>query len=158
LQDERDVQLCSVQVQLSLLSRDPTLQGNVIDVARELAVDVIGYSPLCLGLLTGKYRLQGPLPKEFPRRALFKRLLRGSGELFAELQAVSNETHSTMAQVATAWCLSKDVFVLSGVRNEAQAIELAGSDVQLSDSQVSRLEHAARKARPQMIRNAFQTD
>jgi pyridoxine 4-dehydrogenase len=158
LKEIRNVQLCSVQVQLSLLCRDPAMPGNIIDVAKELDFDVIGYSPLSLGVLTGKYRLEGRLPEELPRRVLFKRLLRGSGELLAELEAVANEKNATMAQVATTWCLSKDVFVISGVRNEAQAIELMGSELELSTVELDRLELAASRARSQMVRNVFQTN
>jgi aryl-alcohol dehydrogenase-like predicted oxidoreductase len=42
------------QVQLSLLSRQPVDSG-LLDTCRELKVSPIGYSPLALGLLSGKY-------------------------------------------------------------------------------------------------------
>jgi pyridoxine 4-dehydrogenase len=145
-------------VQLSLLSRDPIRSGDVLDVARELNVGVIGYSPLCLGLLTGKYRLSGPLPQQLSRRLLFQRLLRGSKELFNELETVASETGLSMPQVAIAWCLSKGVFVISGVRTVAQATELMNRELTISSSQVRRLEAAAARANPQMLRNVFQTD
>lgn len=157
LLEERGIQLASVQVQLSLLSRKPIEPGGVIDVAQELGVDVIGYSPLCLGLLTGKYGLPDRLPRQVPRRLLFERILQGAGELLHELEAVAAECNATCVQIAIAWCLSKDVFVISGVRNGAQAAELMSSNLSLSPQQCRRLELAASRASPQMVQNIFQT-
>lgn len=157
LLEERGIQLASVQVQLSLLSRDPISPNGVIAVANELGIDVIGYSPLCLGLLTGKYRLPDRLPSQGSRRVLFSRILRGAETLLSELQAVATECNATCAQVAIAWCLSKGVFVLSGIRNKMQANELLLSKVLLAQDQCRRLEIAASQSSPQMVQNIFQT-
>jgi pyridoxine 4-dehydrogenase len=157
---ERGIKLTSVQVQLSLLSRAHLIPGGVVDVARELGVAVIGYSPLATGVLSGKYSVSSKgnvLPKKGPRRQLFERLLRGSPDLFAELQAVSTETGCSMSLVSIAWCIAQDVFVIGGVRNVTDATDLMATDVVLTEEQVERLQLAASKAKSQMISNPFQS-
>jgi pyridoxine 4-dehydrogenase len=73
---QRGVRLSSVQVQLSPLCRDPLAPGGVLSVCRELAIAALGYSPLALGLLSGRWSLQEPLPASL-RGLLFRRLLPG---------------------------------------------------------------------------------
>ena len=51
---ERGLPLASVQVQYSLLHRQPETNG-VLDACRELGVTLIAYQPLASGALTGKY-------------------------------------------------------------------------------------------------------
>ena len=51
---ERGVPHAANQVQLSLLSMLP-LENGLFDACKELGVTPIGYSPLALGLLSGKY-------------------------------------------------------------------------------------------------------
>jgi pyridoxine 4-dehydrogenase len=61
-----------IQVQFSLVSTLP-VESGLIDVAKDLNVRLIAYSPLGLGLLTGKYNEKN-LPSG-PRGLIFKELL-----------------------------------------------------------------------------------
>jgi pyridoxine 4-dehydrogenase len=156
---ERGIKLTSVQVQLSLLSRAPLEPGGVVDVARELGIAVIGYSPLATGVLSGKYNVGGEgkvLPKSGPRRLLFPRLLKGNQRLFGELRAVAKETGCSMAQVSIAWCISQDVFVVGGVRNVTDALDMMKSELVLTPTQVEKL-RAAAQVGTQMVTNPFQS-
>lgn len=153
LSNERGVSLSTVQTQFSLLSRDP-LSSGLLETARARDMKVIGYSPLCLGLLAG-----GPQgSRGLVRDLLFNRLLRGAEPLQQELALVADEVGCSQAQVAISWCLSKDVYVLTGVRNESQAVQCAEAmNIRLSSEQIQRLETASNECPSQMIENAFQT-
>lgn len=153
LERERGMKLASCQVQLSLLSRLP-LENGLIQLARQMGVGVIGYSPLCLGLLTGKYDEKGATGV---RGILFGKLLKGSSLLTRTLREIGDARGVTAAQVAIGWCLSKGVVVITGVR-EPQHVEQGVDSVGLvlSEREISELEAVASKC-PQMIQNSFQT-
>ena len=70
---ERGIPLSSNQIQMSLIYR-PALTTGLKDVCDELGVQTIAYSPLGLGLLTGKYG-RGVYPKG-PRKKLAEELFK----------------------------------------------------------------------------------
>lgn len=153
--NERGVKICSVQAQLSLLSRFP-IETGLITSAQERDISVIGYSPLCLGLLAG----QPSRSRGFVRNNLFNRVLKGAEPLQFELSEVAKEIGATQAQVAIAWSLSKGVYVLTGIRTEKHALEAAQAEsvsARLTEEQITRLEAAADACPTQMVQNIFQT-
>lgn len=153
LRDERGISLASVQVQVSLLSRIHIDPGGVTDTARRLGIGVIGYSPLCLGLLSGKYS-RDQLPPGL-RGLLFANL--NPEQLLDTMRKIAGERDISVAQVAIAWCLSKQIVVLVGARTPAHVQDiLKSSDMSLRKYEIQCLEDAARCGR-QMIQNAFQT-
>lgn len=91
----------TLQVQYSLLSAGPA-QSAIKSVADDLGVTLIAYSPLALGLLTGKYS-DGHLPKG-PRGTLFKQLLPGISPVTSTLAAIAGSRRKTMSQVSSALC------------------------------------------------------
>lgn len=153
LRDERGVSLASAQVQVSLLSRVHTESGGVVDTARQLGVGTIGYSPLCLGLLSGKYS-NGQLPKGL-RSLIFASI--NPRNLLDTMHSIAQSRNVTVAQIAIAWCLSKKIVVLVGARSPKQVQDsILASDIVLTKDEIQRLEESARSGR-QMIQNAFQT-
>ncbi len=155
MEKERGVKICSVQAQFSLLSRYP-LETGLVAAAQDRGISVIGYSPLCLGLLAG----QSNRSRGFIRDNLFNRVLRGAEPLQTELARVGEEVGASQAQVAIAWSLSKGVYVLTGIRTEKHALEASQSEfvsARLSDDQIERLEVAAKACPAQMVQNVFQT-
>ena len=66
--EKRGIPLASNQVEYSLLSRQPEVNG-ILDACRELGITLIAYSPMAGGLLTGKYSIQNR-PGGFFRRTL----------------------------------------------------------------------------------------
>jgi pyridoxine 4-dehydrogenase len=111
--------ILSNQVQFSLLSRQPLASG-LVETSRSLGVQLIGYSPLALGLLTDKYSLD-KLPTG-PRGILFKEYLPSMTPLLAELRDIARVRRKTVSQVALNWNLQKGLLVLVGVRTVEQVI------------------------------------
>ena len=103
----RGVPLASAQVQISLLSWGPQ-QQELIDTCSELGVTPIAYSPLALGLLTGKYTGGADVPAG-ARGRLFRKLLPDIAPLLAELAAVAAARGKSPSQVR--WQLQRrDLF------------------------------------------------
>ena len=87
-----------VQVQFSLISRGPQ-QQDIKDVCKALGIGLIAYSPLGLGMLTGKYSVSaGVLPKG-PRGALFRQILPGLEPLLGTMEAIARDRRKSISQV-----------------------------------------------------------
>ncbi|MDZ8221905.1 MULTISPECIES: aldo/keto reductase [unclassified Nostoc] len=154
---ERGVSISTLQVQYSLLSTYPVTQLKLKDLCDELGIKLIAYSPLALGLLTGKYSEQGPLPKGI-RGLLFRQILPGMRSLLACLQEVAQSRNKTMSQVAINWCICKGTIPIPGAKSVAQAKENIGAlGWQLDASEIAELDRAAANADKKMVQNIFQT-
>ncbi|MEH2390807.1 MAG: aldo/keto reductase [Nostoc sp.] len=154
---ERGVPITTLQVQYSLLSTYPVTQLKLKDLCDELGIKLIAYSPLALGLLTGKYSEQGPLPKGI-RGLLFRQILPGMRSLLASLQEVAQSRNKTMSQVAINWCICKGTIPIPGAKNVEQARENIGAlGWQLDDNEIAELDKAATNADKKMVQNIFQT-
>ncbi len=154
---ERGVPIATLQVQYSLLSTYPVTQLGLKDTCDELGIKLIAYSPLALGLLTGKYSEQGPLPKGL-RGFLFKRLLPGIRPLLACLGEIAQARGKTRSQVAINWCIGKDTIPIPGAKTVEQAKENIGAlGWRLSASELAELDRAAASADRKMVQNIFQT-
>ena len=94
---KRGVRLASAQVQISLLSWGTT-QQELVSTCQELDVQPIAYSPLALGLLTGKYS-QDDRP-EGARGQLFKGLLPKIEPLLDTLRGVAERRRVSMSQAS----------------------------------------------------------
>ncbi|BAW95816.1 oxidoreductase, aldo/keto reductase family protein [[Synechococcus] sp. NIES-970] len=155
--EEWGVPIRTLQVQYSLLSTDPVLKYDVKVVCDELGIQLIAYSPLALGLLTGKYSLDKPLPKGL-RRRVFKQILPNMEELQGCLTELMSIHQKTMAQIALNWCICKGTIPIPGAKNLAQAEENAGAlGWQLAPAEVEALDRAAAKATKTMVQNPFQS-
>mmetsp|Transcript_169713 Transcript_169713/g.544639 ORF Transcript_169713/g.544639 Transcript_169713/m.544639 type:complete len:411 (-) Transcript_169713:172-1404(-) len=143
---ERGVPVATAQVQFSLLTEN---NDAFVETCLELGVKPIAYSPLCLGLLSGKYNEEGatlpPPPRGWLLGALsgdanFKRLL-------GVLDEIGKGRGKTRAQVAINWCVCKGAMPLVGVKNVIQAEENLGAiGWRLSDNEVLELDRASRAA------------
>jgi len=149
----RGTPLASNQVQYSLLSR----RNDCKEANDECGVSTIAYSPLCLGLLTGRYN-ESYLPKSAVRRQLFKQLLPKAKPLLQELEAVAASRRKTMSQVSINWCMAKGCIPIPGAKNKAQAIENLGAlGWKLTPGEVDALDLAAEKANVETVQNIFMT-
>ena len=154
---ERGVPITTVQVQYSLLSTYPVTQLKLKDLCDELGIKINAYSPLALGLLTGKYSEQGPLPKGI-RGLLFRQILPGMRSLLVCLQEVAQSRSKTMSQVAINWCICKGTIPIPGAKSVEQARENIGAlGWQLDASEIVELDRAAANADKKMVQNIFQT-
>ena len=153
---DRGVPILTLQVQYSLLSTYPFTELGVKDVCDELGIKLIAYSPLCLGILTGKYS-QNNLPKGL-RSLLFKQLLSGSKSLLDCLKEVAQFRQKTMSQVAINWCICKGTIPIPGAKNPEQAKQNIGAlDWQLNEGEIAELDLAATRVDKTMVQNIFQS-
>lgn len=153
----RGVPIVTLQVQYSLLSTYPVTELGLKEKCDEYGIKMIAYSPLCLGLLTGKYDRQGPFPKGL-RQFLFPRLLPGMQGLLGCLKELAALHNKTIAQVALNWCIGKGTIPIPGAKTLAQAEQNLGAiGWQLSNAEVMALDEAAAGVDRKMIQNIFQT-
>lgn len=92
----RGVPLCSAQVQFSLLSMGED-QMEIKTICDSLGIRLISYSPLGLGMLTGKYT-PSTLPSG-PRGLLFKQIIPGLEPLLNSLGKIAQRRRKTIPQV-----------------------------------------------------------
>ncbi|MFM5888026.1 MAG: aldo/keto reductase [Dolichospermum sp.] len=154
---ERGIPIKSLQVQYSLLSTYPVTELGLKEVCDDLGIRLIAYSPLGLGLLTGKFSENGSFPKGI-RGLLCQQLLPGMKPLLGCLQEIANTRNKTMSQVAINWCISKGTIPIPGAKNVEQARENIGAlGWFLSDGEVIELDTAANRVEKRMVQNIFQT-
>lgn len=153
---DRQVPIITLQVQYSLLSTFPVTELGLKDVCDELGIKLIAYSPLALGLLTGKYS-NGKYPAGV-RGLLFRQILPGLQSLLQCLQEIANIHNKTMSQVALNWCICKGVIPIPGAKNISQAQDNIGAlNWQLDPNEVEALDQQANNSDSKMVQNIFQT-
>ncbi|XP_052173128.1 pyridoxal reductase, chloroplastic isoform X2 [Diospyros lotus] len=151
----RGVPLCSAQVQFSLLSMGED-QMEIKNICDSLGIRLISYSPLGLGMLTGKYTPSN-LPQG-PRGLLFRQIIPGLEPLLMTLREIAQRRQKTMPQVAINWCICKGTIPIPGVKSVKQAEENLGAlGWRLSSDELLQLEDAALASPRKMIQNIFQT-
>ncbi len=154
---KRGMAIATLQVQYSLLSTYPVTELGIKEVCDELGIQLIAYSPLALGLLTGKYSEHGPVPSGL-RGVLFKRLLPGIRPVLDCLGAIATERGKTPAQIALNWCIRKGTIPIPGAKTVQQAEQNLGAlGWSLSDGEVTELDKAAQGTQKKMVQNIFQT-
>lgn len=154
---EMGVPIATLQIQYSLLSTYPLTELGVKEVCDELGIKIIAYSPLTLGILTGKYNQNTALPKGI-RWVLFRQLLPKIKPLLGCLEAIATTRSKTMSQVALNWCICKGTIPIPGAKSLTQAQENIGAlGWRLTSSEVDELDKAATKVDKKMVQNIFQT-
>ncbi len=154
---DRGISITTLQVQYSLLSTYPVTELDLKEVCDELGIKLIAYSPLALGLLTGKYSVKDNLPTGL-RGWVCKQILPGARSLLDCLAAVAQSRNKTMSQVAINWCISKGTIPIPGAKNPEQAKQNIGAiGWQLDSGEVTELDKAAAKVKKPMVQNIFQT-
>ncbi|MDB9313842.1 aldo/keto reductase [Spirulina sp. CS-785/01] len=154
---DRNIPITSLQVQYSLLSTYPVTELGIKEVCDELGIQLIAYSPLCLGLLTGKYQEKGKFPQGI-RGLLFRYLLPRVKPVLNTLEAIAASREKTMAQVALNWCICKGVSPIPGAKSLDQAKQNLGAlGWWLDAGEVEELDRSTTKLEAKMVQNIFQT-
>lgn len=131
-------------------------QMEIKNICDSLGVRLISYSPLGLGMLTGKYSPSN-LPRG-PRGLLFRQIIPGLDPLLNSLKEIAQRRKKTMPQVAINWCICKGTIPIPGVKTVKQAEENLGAlGWRLSSDELLQLEYAALESPRKMIQNIFQT-
>ncbi len=154
---ERGIPIATVQVQYSLVSTYPVTELGIKDVCDQLGIQIIAYSPLGLGMLTGKYGAHGPYPKGL-RGLVFRQLLPGMKPLLATLGEIATHRNKTQAQVAINWCICKGTIPIPGAKSLDQAAQNTGAlGWSLDTGEVEALDRAAQNSDKTMVQNIFQS-
>lgn len=120
-----DIPLASNQVEYNLLDRSVEKNG-LLARCHELGVRLIAYSPLSMGLLTGKYSPETPPPGM--RAAKYAALLKSIQPLLKLMAEIGQDQGSkSTAQVALNWCICKGTLPIPGAKNFGQAQMNAGA-------------------------------
>lgn len=154
---KQGIKVRTLQVQYSLLSTYPVTELGLKEICDELEIQLIAYSPLALGLLTGKYTQKADLPKGLRKFALGSMLPKVQ-PLLDCLRAIAAEKDKTMAQVAINWCICKGTVPIPGAKDLSQAQQNTGAlGWQLTDGEVTELDTASAACNKQMVQNIFQS-
>jgi len=129
------------------------IEQEVQPVCIENDWSILAYSPLNIGLLTGKFQSADELPQERAQPRLFSSSRPGARhtepgcerELFeclAQIGEIAESVGQPMASVGCAWVLAQEgvASIITGARTPAQASENAGvADLALSSTVLDRL-------------------
>ena len=137
--------VAAIQSEYSLWTRNPEIA--VLDACRELGIAFVAFSPLARGFLCGA--LRDPMTELEPRD-IRRRMPRFSAEHYAsnlrlldEYGAIAREAGCTWAQLALAWLLAKEPFIvpIPGTRHPSHVTENMGAaDIPLAPPLVTRLD------------------
>jgi len=141
----------SDQERYSMLDRQ--IERELLPLCRQQNIAVLAYSPLCMGLLTGRLTPErrfppGDIRGKDPRFSVEAR--RTVGQMLQEMEAVARGYGVTIAQLVIAWTAAQPgiTHVLVGARRPEHAREnAAAGDVELSPADVELLGHIAERYR-----------
>lgn len=140
---KRGIPLASTQAEYSLLHRHPENNG-VLDTCSELGVTLFAYSPLSMGLLTGRFTPTNPPPGQRGQRY--------GGEYLSKIQPLlgllreigQGHGGKTLAQVSLNWVICKGVIPIHGAKTSRQAGENAGAlGWRLTADEIQKLDDAS---------------
>jgi len=140
--ERNSISLASNQVHFSLLNREVEKNG-LLARCKELGVRLIAYSPLEMGLLTGKYTSKNPPPGN--RGGRYANLLNKIEPLLKLMNEVGQEHGGkSNPQVALNWVICKGALPIPGAKKASQALQNAGAlGWKLSEEEVARLDEAS---------------
>jgi len=147
--ERRGLVLVSNQVKYSPWDRRIEHNG-VLATARELGITIIAYSPLEMGLLTGRFhRDPARLDKvPFARRQLLRKRLEATRPLVDVLTEIAGAHGATPAQVALSWLVNARgelIVAIPGASRAEQARESAGAmRLHLTETETARIEGLGR--------------
>lgn len=134
--------LASNQVHYSLLARRVEKNG-LLARCKELGIRLIAYSPLEMGLLTGKYGPENPPPGS--RSVRYALITHRIGPLL-RLMTKMGQDHGgkSNGQVALNWVIAKGALPIPGAKTALQAQENAGAlGWRLTQDEVAALDEAS---------------
>ncbi len=124
--------LITVQNPYSLLNR--SLEREIFPMVRATGLGVMAYSPLGVGLLSGRYTPDS-MPEENSLwgsrlKSIYRNVLRGrAAQVLGAVRDVAGRLNATVAQVAQAWVLAQPEItcIISGADTPAQLEDNLGA-------------------------------
>jgi aryl-alcohol dehydrogenase-like predicted oxidoreductase len=147
---KRGFTLASNQVKCSVLDRRIERNG-ILDTARELGITIIAYSPLEMGLLTGKFHKDPALLKSRPfgRRIRLRRLVDKSRPVIEALERIATAHGVSLSQVALQWLVNfhgETVVAIPGASAVRHAQESAAAmGFKLSPGEMEQIDNLSRR-------------
>ena len=143
---EAGLPLSSNQIPFSLLDRRAEKNG-LMKMCAELGITVIAYSPLAMGMLSGRYTPDSP-PSGVRRWRYSKDLLARLQPLLGLMREIGGGYGGrTPVQVALNWVIAKGAVPIPGVKNKHQALDVLGTlDWRLRPDEVTALDAAGERA------------
>lgn len=132
------------QPQYSMLYRE-RVEGRILPTTEKLGVGLVTWSPLAMGMLTGKYDNGIPEDSRFGREEWAKKrfLNDANVEKVKALKPIADDLGITRAQLALAWVLRQDGVssVITGATKASQVEDnVKAAEVELSADQVEQIE------------------
>jgi aryl-alcohol dehydrogenase-like predicted oxidoreductase len=150
---KRGIPLASNQVEYHLLERRIEKNG-LMDFCKANGISIIAYSPLAMGILSGKYTPDNP-PKG-TRSAHYNRVLLEAIQPLIKLMKGIGLDHDgkTASQVALNWVISKGTIAIPGAKNISQ-IEQNASAIgwHLSEEEIRKLDESSDTVNKNISRN-----
>jgi aryl-alcohol dehydrogenase-like predicted oxidoreductase len=140
-------QFVALQVEYSLIER--TVERELIPMAKNFDIATLAWSPLAGGLLSGKYHAKNQSKDgrfTYEGTEQFRAEEQRASRIVPAVQAVAEQVHRSMAQVALNWLRYRPVPVIPiiGARKLAQLQDnLASFDFELSAEQLMTLDQAS---------------
>jgi aryl-alcohol dehydrogenase-like predicted oxidoreductase len=118
--------LASNQVSYSLLNRAPEKNG-LLALCVKRGISLIAYSPMAMGILSGRYTADSP-PPGFRRNRYPKEYLARLAPLLGLMREIGGGYGGrTLVQVALNWVIAKGAIPIPGVKNKRQAEDVLGT-------------------------------
>lgn len=149
--------VAALQLEYSLVERNCEME--FVDLAQELGIGLVPWSPLGMGLLSGKYKPstdgkfgEGRLQVTAnDKRPAFNRLTERNFAIVAALEAVARELDRPMAQVAIHWLARRrgvSSIVVGATRVEQLRETMASLDFECPPEALHKLDEATAPATP----------
>lgn len=142
------LELASNQLEYHLLERRIE-KNSLMKYCAENNIKVIAYSPLAMGILSGKYTPENP-PKGARASQYSRELLARIQPLIKQLKRIGQDHDGkTASQVAINWVICKGALPIPGAKNARQAAENAGAiGWKLTEAEVAELDELSDKVAP----------
>ena len=131
------------QPQYSMLYRE-RVEEEILPVTEPKGVGLVVWSPLAMGMLTGKYDEGVPEGSRFSDDRFAESFLNDENRRkVKELKSVADELEATRAQLALAWVLRQPGVssVITGATKVSQLEDnVAAAELELSDAQLERID------------------
>jgi aryl-alcohol dehydrogenase-like predicted oxidoreductase len=150
--ERRGIPLASNQVKVSLLNRRIETLG-VLKAAKELGMTIIAWSPLEMGILTGKFHKDPSLLKSRPagRRMVMRFQLERSRSLVSALEEIATANGVSPAVVALSWLVNfygDKVVAIPGATKVSQVEQnLQANELRLSEREMARIDELSSRFR-----------
>ena len=148
--ERRGLPLASNQVKVSLLDRHIERNG-VLEAAKELGITIIAWSPLEMGVLTGKFHKDPGLLKSRPigRRFYLRRQLKRSTRLIESLEEIAEAHGVTPPVVALSWLVNfygETVVAIPGATKVSHAEQnVMAVELKLSEHEMKHLDELSQE-------------